>query len=49
MEAAEFCLGFDRQLDLAGALPLKASAKSSAAAGPFVRQRLITTFDSHVD
>jgi hypothetical protein len=29
MEAAEFCLGFDRQLDLAGALPLKASAQSS--------------------
>ena len=29
MEAAEFCLGFDRQLDLAGALPLTASAKSS--------------------
>ena len=28
MEAAEFCLGFDRQLDLAGALPLTASAKS---------------------
>src|SRR5690242_21015786 len=28
MEAAEFCLGFDRQLDLAGALPLKASAQS---------------------
>ena len=30
IEAAEFCLGFDRQLDLAGALPLVASAKSSA-------------------
>ena len=30
MEAAEFCLGFDRQLDLAGALPLAASAKSPA-------------------
>ncbi|MDN5753593.1 MAG: nitrite/sulfite reductase, partial [Nitrosospira sp.] len=30
MEAAEFCLGFDRQLDLAGALPLKASAESPA-------------------
>ena len=29
MEAADFCLGFDRQLDLAGALPLTASAKSS--------------------
>ncbi|HEX8874415.1 MAG TPA: nitrite/sulfite reductase [Nitrosospira sp.] len=29
MEAAEFCLGFDHQLDLAGALPLKASAQSS--------------------
>jgi sulfite reductase (NADPH) hemoprotein beta-component len=28
MEAAEFCLGFDRQLDLAGALPLKAVARS---------------------
>lgn len=28
MEAAEFCLGFDRQLDLAGALPLAASARS---------------------
>ena len=28
MEAAEFCLDFDRQLDLAGALPLKASAQS---------------------
>lgn len=28
MEAAEFCLGFDRQLDLTGALPLKASAQS---------------------
>ena len=28
MEAADFCLGFDRQLDLAGALPLTASAKS---------------------
>lgn len=28
MEVAEFCLGFDRQLDLTGALPLKASAKS---------------------
>jgi sulfite reductase (NADPH) hemoprotein beta-component len=27
MEAAEFCLGFDRQLDLAGALPLKAVAR----------------------
>ncbi|MBA4142070.1 MAG: nitrite/sulfite reductase [Nitrosospira sp.] len=27
MEAAEFCLGFDRQLDLAGALPLVASAR----------------------
>jgi sulfite reductase (ferredoxin) len=26
MEAAEFCLGFDRQLDLAGALPSAASA-----------------------
>jgi len=30
MEAAEFCLGFDRQLDLAVALPLAASAKSPA-------------------
>jgi hypothetical protein len=30
MEVAEFCLGFDRQLDLAGALPLAASAKSPA-------------------
>ncbi len=30
IEAAEFCLGFDRQLDLAGALPLVASVKSSA-------------------
>jgi len=29
MEAAEFCLDFDRQLDLAGALPLKASAQTS--------------------
>jgi sulfite reductase (ferredoxin) len=28
MEAAEFCLGFDRQLDLAGALPSTASARS---------------------
>jgi sulfite reductase (ferredoxin) len=28
METADFCLGFDRQLDLAGALPLTASAKS---------------------
>jgi sulfite reductase (ferredoxin) len=28
MEAAEFCLGFDRQLDLAGALPIKAVARS---------------------
>lgn len=28
MEVAEFCLGFDRQLDLTGALPLKAAAKS---------------------
>ncbi|MEO7559039.1 MAG: nitrite/sulfite reductase [Nitrosospira sp.] len=28
MEVAEFCLGFDRQLDLTGALPLKVSAKS---------------------
>ena len=33
MEAAEFCLGFDRQLDLAGALPLTASAKSPASSG----------------
>ncbi len=30
MEAAEFCLGFDRQLDLAGALPVTSSAKSLA-------------------
>jgi sulfite reductase (ferredoxin) len=30
IEAAEFCLGFNRQLDLAGALPLVASVKSSA-------------------
>jgi sulfite reductase (ferredoxin) len=36
MEAAEFCLGFDRQLDLAGALPLPlaASAKSLSLQRP---------------
>ena len=28
MDAAEFCLAFDRQLDLAGALPLKAAMRS---------------------
>ena len=30
MEAAEFCLGFDRQLDLAGALPSAGSTRLPA-------------------
>ena len=46
MEAAEFCLGFDRQLDLAGALPLKASAQTSLLQrAQSSVNRLITTFE----